>query len=40
VKRIALAFGGGGHVLAAGCTIQGSLEQAEASVLAELDKYM
>ncbi|HPS69469.1 MAG TPA: bifunctional oligoribonuclease/PAP phosphatase NrnA [Candidatus Cryosericum sp.] len=40
VKRIALAFGGGGHVLAAGCTIRGTIQRAEADVLAELDKYI
>lgn len=33
VGRLALALGGGGHVLAAGCTLAGSLEQAQKQVL-------
>ncbi len=40
VKRIATAFGGGGHLLAAGCTINSELGEAEARVLAEMDKYL
>ncbi|MCY4466423.1 MAG: bifunctional oligoribonuclease/PAP phosphatase NrnA [Chloroflexi bacterium] len=34
VGRLALALGGGGHVLAAGCTLAGSLQQAQELVLA------
>jgi bifunctional oligoribonuclease and PAP phosphatase NrnA len=40
VKRIAAKFGGGGHLLAAGCTIRSGLGEAEALVLAELDRYL
>jgi phosphoesterase RecJ-like protein len=40
VKRIATAFGGGGHLLAAGCTIAADLCAAEVLVLAELDRYL
>lgn len=40
VKRIATAFGGGGHLLAAGCTITGELGEAEVRILAELDRYL
>ncbi|MCX6087170.1 MAG: bifunctional oligoribonuclease/PAP phosphatase NrnA [Candidatus Cryosericum sp.] len=40
VKRIATAFGGGGHVLAAGCTITSDLGEAEVRILAELDRYL
>ncbi|HZL83474.1 MAG TPA: DHH family phosphoesterase [Candidatus Deferrimicrobium sp.] len=40
VKRIATAFGGGGHLLAAGCTITSELSKAEERILAELDRYL
>lgn len=40
VKRIATAFGGGGHLLAAGCTIKSELGEAEVLILTELDKYL
>ena len=40
VKRIATAFGGGGHLLAAGCTIRSELSEAEERILAELDRYL
>ncbi|MBA4365898.1 MAG: hypothetical protein C0398_07880 [Coprothermobacter sp.] len=40
VKRIATAFGGGGHLLAAGCTITSDLGEAEVRILAELDRYL
>ena len=40
VKRIATAFGGGGHLLAAGCTIRSELGEAEVLILAELDRYL
>lgn len=36
VAQVALQLGGGGHALAAGCTIAGSLEEAQAQVLAAL----
>jgi phosphoesterase RecJ-like protein len=36
VARVALQLGGGGHALAAGCTLTGPLEDAEAQVLAAL----
>jgi len=40
VKRIATKFGGGGHLLAAGCTIRSELAEAEVRILAELDTYL
>lgn len=40
VKRVATVFGGGGHLLAAGCTINNSLGEAEELVLAEMDRYL
>jgi phosphoesterase RecJ-like protein len=33
VARVAMQFGGGGHALAAGCTVPGPLEEAQARVL-------
>jgi phosphoesterase RecJ-like protein len=36
VARVALELGGGGHALAAGCTLPGPLEKAEARMLEEL----
>jgi len=36
VGHVALVLGGGGHVLAAGCTLPGPLEDAQAQVLAAL----
>jgi len=40
VKRVATAFGGGGHLLAAGCTIARRLDEAEELVLSEMDRYL
>jgi bifunctional oligoribonuclease and PAP phosphatase NrnA len=40
VKRVATVFGGGGHLLAAGCTINSSLAEAEELVLTEMDRYL
>jgi len=34
VSRLAAAFGGGGHIRAAGCTIEGDLETVKPRVLA------
>ncbi|MFC7442768.1 DHH family phosphoesterase [Laceyella putida] len=36
VGQVAKQFGGGGHSRAAGCTIRGTIEEAEESVLAEI----
>lgn len=36
VGEIALSFGGGGHARAAGCTLQGSMEQVQQQVLAKV----
>lgn len=36
VGEVALAFGGGGHARAAGCTLQGSIEQIQSAVLAKV----
>lgn len=40
VSQIALAFGGGGHIKAAGCTVNGSLENAKELVLAAIGKAL
>lgn len=40
VSRVAQAFGGGGHMRAAGCNIEGTLAEAEERVIAELGKYL
>jgi len=40
VSRIAGQFGGGGHAAAAGAEITGSLEEVQASVLAETEKLL
>lgn len=40
VKRVATVFGGGGHLLAAGCTIEKKLDEAEELVLTEMDRYL
>ncbi|WP_003541235.1 DHH family phosphoesterase [Desulfotomaculum nigrificans] len=38
VNRLARVFGGGGHVRASGCTVEGELSQVQAMVLAEAKK--
>lgn len=40
VSELAAHFGGGGHVRAAGCTIQLPMAEAEAAFLAEAEKYI
>ena len=40
VNRIARVFGGGGHVAAAGCTVEAPLEEARHLVLSEVKKWM
>jgi phosphoesterase RecJ-like protein len=40
VARVAVHFGGGGHLRAAGCTIHASLEEARELLLAELRKLL
>lgn len=40
VNRVAQAFDGGGHAAAAGCTVNGSLEDAKARVIAEVKRWM
>jgi phosphoesterase RecJ-like protein len=40
VSKVAEAFGGGGHRLAAGCHVEGPLASAEAKVLAEVEKWL
>lgn len=40
VAQIALSFGGGGHVKAAGCTINATLEEAKKLVLAAIGKAL
>ncbi|CUH96136.1 hypothetical protein P22_2224 [Propionispora sp. 2/2-37] len=38
VSKIALSFGGGGHVRAAGCTLAGTLAEVKASIVAAVSK--
>jgi phosphoesterase RecJ-like protein len=40
VSDVALMFGGGGHPKAAGCFIQGDLEQAKKKILSEVKKVL
>ena len=40
VKNIALIFGGGGHVRAAGCTIEGTMGEVKTKVLNEIKKCL
>jgi len=40
VAQVAVHFGGGGHLRAAGCTIHASLEEARELLLAELRKLL
>lgn len=40
VNKVARVFDGGGHVAAAGCTVNGSLEEAKARVIAEVRRWM
>jgi len=40
LSGVATALGGGGHPLAAGCTLPGPLEEAEARVLNEIHAYL
>ena len=40
VSDVCVTFGGGGHKKAAGCDMQGSLEQIKAQILSEVEKYI
>ncbi len=40
VAAVAVHFGGGGHIRAAGCTIEQPLEEAQQTLLSELGKHM
>ena len=40
VSRVAQAFGGGGHVRAAGCNLEGDPEEITDRIIAELKKYL
>jgi phosphoesterase RecJ-like protein len=40
VSRIAAVFGGGGHRLASGCTLEGPLAAAEARLVAEVERHL
>ncbi len=40
VSRVASAFGGGGHAVASGCTIDGTLEQARTELISEVRRWM
>ena len=40
VSQVAMMFGGGGHIRAAGCTIQGTIEQAKNQILNGVKCYL
>ena len=40
VADICMIFGGGGHKLAAGCTINSTLEEAKKAVIKETEKHL
>lgn len=40
VSKVASAFGGGGHIKAAGCTLYGSAEEVTEKLLAEIEKQI
>ena len=40
VAKVAQVFGGGGHRLASGCTLDGPLAEAEARLVAEVQRWM
>ena len=40
VSKVAQHFGGGGHRLASGCTLDGPLEEAEARLIAEVERQL
>ncbi len=40
VSEIALQFGGGGHIMAAGCTLEGTAEEAREAVLAAVRRAL
>ena len=40
VSDVALLFGGGGHPRAAGCTMQGELQQVKDKILNEVKAYL
>lgn len=40
VSDVCIAFDGGGHIRAAGCNIQGSLEQVKERIISEVKKYI
>mgnify|MGYP000778201781 CR=1 FL=1 len=40
VSKVASYFGGGGHVKAAGCTVEGPAEEAIERILAEVEKRL
>ena len=40
VSDVCLMFGGGGHPRAAGCTIQGSLENAKQKIINQVKMYL
>ena len=40
VNKIAVAFGGGGHAVASGCTIQAGLDKARELLIAEVRRWM
>ena len=40
VNKVARVFGGGGHMAASGCTIEGTLAQARAKVLKAVGKAL
>ena len=40
VADVCMMFGGGGHVRAAGCTLEMPLEEAKKAILSEVKKHL
>ena len=40
VNAVAASFGGGGHIRAAGCTIERPLDEAKAIIVKEIEKRL
>lgn len=40
VSDVCIAFNGGGHIRAAGCNIQGTLEECKSKIIQEVEKYI
>lgn len=40
VSDVCIAFNGGGHIRAAGCTMYGTLEEVKEKIISEVKKYI